>query len=214
MMGAFMKTFLKRRMMFVAVLVLLVLCPGGEARAQATAPRGQLQLDGLDGLAPKASEFVNIRLNERLLRLATPMLARNPKDNPEEAAVKDLIKGVRGIYVKSLAFESEGAYTAKDLAAIRDQLRAPGWEPLVEVRSRRENVNVEVYVLLNGESIEGLAVLSSDPKELAVINIVGDVDMEKLAKLQGQFGIPDLELESAPQPTTKRQPAAEQKKRP
>lgn len=209
-----MKTFSKRRLTFVAALALLALSPCLAARAQTPALRGQLQLDGLDALAPKASEFVNIRLNERLLRLATPMLARDPKDDPQEAVVKDLIKGVKGIYVKSLTFEAEGAYAAKDVAAIRDQLRSPGWEQLVEVRSRRENVNVEVYVLVNGESIEGLAVLSSDPKELTVINIVGDVDMNKLARLQGQFGIPDLELESAPRPTTPQKPAAEQKKRP
>lgn len=209
-----MKTFSKRRLTFVAALALLALSPCLAARAQTPALRGKLQLDGLDALAPKASEFVNIRLNERLLRLATPMLARDPKDDPQEAVVKDLIKGVKGIYVKSLTFEAEGAYAAKDVTAIRDQLRSPGWEQLVEVRSRRENVNVEVYVLVNGESIEGLAVLSSDPKELTVINIVGDVDMNKLARLQGQFGIPDLELESAPRPTTPQKPAAEQKKRP
>jgi hypothetical protein len=214
--GAFMKSLLKRQMKFVAVLVLLVLCPCVTARAQTTSLRGKLQLDDLDRLAPKASDFVNIRMNERLLRLATPMLASNPKDDPEEAAVKDLIKCVKGIYVKSLGFEAEGAYTAKDLTAIRDQLRAPGWEQFVEVRSRRENVNVEVYVLLNGERVEGLAVLSSEPKELTVINIVGNVDMEKLARLQGQFGIPNLELESAPvtQKPTMQRPVTEQKKQP
>lgn len=209
-----MKSSLKRQMKFAAALGLLIFCSCLTLRAQ-TSPTGKLQLDDLDRLAPKATEFVNIRMNERLLRLATPMLASSPKDDPEEAAVKDLIKGVRGIYVKSLGFEAEGAYTAKDLTTVRDQLRAPGWEQFVEVRSRRENVNVEVYVFLNGERVEGLAVVSTEPKELTVINIVGDVDMDKLARLQGQFGIPDLELENAPvtqKPPMKQKPVMEQKK--
>lgn len=211
-----MKSLLKSRTKFVAVLGLLLFCSCLSVRAQETNLTGKLRLDDLDRLAQKASEFVNIRMNERLLRLATPMLASNPKDDPEEAAVKELIKGVKGIYVKSLGFEMEGAYTAKDLATVRDQLRAPGWEQFVEVRSLRENVNAEVYVFLNGERVEGLAVLSLEPKELTVINIVGNVDMEKLAQLQGQFGIPDLELERAPatEKPILQKPATEQKKQP
>ena len=30
----------------------------------------------------------------------------------------------------------------------------------------------------------------SDPQEFTVVNIVGPVDIEKLASLQGEFGIP------------------------
>jgi hypothetical protein len=45
--------------------------------------------------------------------------------------------------------------------------------------------------------VNGLAVLASDVKELAVVNIVGPVDLDKLAKLEGQFGIPELGIEPA-----------------
>lgn len=182
-------------------LVLLAICACLSLRAQTANVTGKLRMDDLDRLASKASDVVNVRMDERLLRLATPMLARgNANDDPEEAAIKDLIKGVRGIYVKNLGFETEGAYTAKDVAFIREQLRAPGWSQIVEVRSRRENVNVEVYLLLNSDRVDGLAVLSFEPKELTVINIVGDVDLDKLARLQGQFGVPELELERAEKP--------------
>jgi hypothetical protein len=64
----------------------------------------------------------------------------------------------------------------------------------VNVTSKKEG-NVEVYLLMNGEEIGGLAVLSSEDRELTVVNIVGPVDLEKLAKLEGQFGVPELGIE-------------------
>ena len=61
---------------------------------------------------------------------------------------------------------------------------------------------LEVYLLFNGEQVGGLAVLHTDDKELTVVNIVGPVDLDKLAKLEGQLGVPDLGIE-APKNKTK-----------
>jgi hypothetical protein len=41
----------------------------------------------------------------------------------------------------------------------------------------------------------GLAIIASEPREFTIVNIVGAVDLEKLRQLEGQFGIPKLELE-------------------
>src|SRR6185437_15718487 len=101
---------------------------------------------------------------------------------------------VKGIYVKSFEFDNTGEYTAADVESIRAQLRGPGWSRLVNVASRKDG-NLEVYLLMNGEQIGGLAVLHTDEKELTVVNIVGPVDLDKLAKLEGQFGIPELGIE-------------------
>jgi hypothetical protein len=109
--------------------------------------------------------------------------------------VKELVAGVKGIYVKSFEFDSDGQFSTADVDSIRAQLRGPGWTRLVNVTSKKEG-NLEVYLLLNGEQISGLAVLSSDVRELTVVNIVGPVDLEKLTKFEGQFGVPELGIES------------------
>ena len=67
---------------------------------------------------------------------------------------------------------------------------------MVNVRSKKEGT-VEVYLQFAGENVNGLAVLYTDDKELTVVNIVGPVDLDKLAQLEGQMGIPDLGLESS-----------------
>ena len=51
--------------------------------------------------------------------------------------------------------------------------------------------------MMQGEQIEGLAVISAEPKEFTVVNIVGPINLEKLTKLEGQFGVPDLGIEQA-----------------
>jgi hypothetical protein len=47
-----------------------------------------------------------------------------------------------------------------------------------------------------GEQISGLAVLAVDPKELTIVNIIGPVDLNKLSQLEGQFGVPELDIEA------------------
>jgi len=151
----------------------------------------RIRLAHLDYLAKKASETVDVNIDERLIQLAAKLF--NDKDE-DEAKVKKLVNGLKGIYVKSFEFENENDYSLADVDSIRSQLREPAWSRLVNVTSKRDGV-VEVYIALNGSDVLGLAVLSAEPKELTVVNIVGPVDLEKLAKLEGNLGIPDLGIE-------------------
>jgi len=43
-------------------------------------------------------------------------------------------------------------------------------------------------------------VLAAEDKELTVVNIVGNIDLEKLARLEGHLGIPDLEIGPSKKP--------------
>jgi hypothetical protein len=175
-----------------ALLAAALLVSFSAVAANAQEP-SRLQLGSLDHLAAKASKSVDVNVDERLMRLASKVFS--DKDT-EEREIKKVIAGLKGVYVKVFEFETEGQYSASDLATIRAQLGAPGWTRLVNVTSKKEG-NLEVYLLMNGDMVNGLAVLASDVKELAVVNIVGPVDLDKLAKLEGQFGIPELGIEPA-----------------
>ncbi len=166
------------------IAVLLVLVPGLSAKAQDS----RIQMTGLDHLAAKASQTVDVSLDERLMRLAMKLFSDKDEDERE---VKQLIANLKGIYVKSFEFDADGQYTPADIEPIRTQLRGPGWTRLVNVTSKKEGI-LEVYLLFSGETIGGLAVLHTDDRELTVVNIVGPVNLDKLAKLEGQLGIPDL----------------------
>lgn len=169
------------------IAFLLTLAPALSAKAQD--PR--IQMNGLDHLAAKASQTVDVNLDERLMRLASRVFDEKDADERE---VKKLVAGLKGIYVKSFEFDADGQYSDADIETIRTQLRAPGWTRLVNVTSKKEGM-LEVYVLFSGDVVNGMAVLHSDDRELTVVNIAGPVDLDKLAKLEGQLGVPDLGIE-------------------
>lgn len=183
-----MKTFFHINIRTALIAFLLILAPALVANAQDS----RIQMAGLDHLAAKASQTVDVNLDERLMRIAARVLSDKDEDERE---VKKMVAGIKGIYVKSFEFDTEGQYAAADVETIRTQLRGPGWTRLVNVTSRKEGV-LEVYLLFNGEQVGGLAVLHTDDKELTVVNIVGPVDLDKLAKLEGQLGVPELGIES------------------
>ena len=189
-----MKAFLNTTRRRAALALLLSLVAAAAAHAQAADTTGaRIRIDTLDRLGGKAAEFVSVNMDENLLRIVPPVLSDR---DPEEKGVKELVARLKGVFVRKLDFDDEGQFGEADLAPIREQLRAPGWSRIVDIRSRREGKTVEVYLKTAGTRVDGLAVLSFEPKELIVINIVGEVDMEKLRKLEGQFGVPDLEIES------------------
>lgn len=179
--------FAHLRFALFAVLVTL----GAAATAGAQNPR--IQTSQLDALAAKATQTVDVNIDERLMQLTARFLSSKDDD---EAKVKELVNGLKGIYVKSFEFENEGQYTEADLEGIRSQLRNTAWNRIVNVNSRKEG-RVEVYLMKTGEEISGLALLATDPKEITIVNIIGPIDLEKLTQLEGQFGIPELEIERA-----------------
>jgi Domain of unknown function (DUF4252) len=154
-----------------------------------------LKLPSFDALADKASDVVTITLDPSLLGLATRFL---DPSKPEDAAARDVIRGLRGIYVRSFTFDTDFAYPVSDVEAVRKQLAAPGWQRLVETRSRKEQTHVDIYLSVEGNQATGLAIIASEPREFTIVNIVGAIDLAKLHKIEGQFGIPKLELEQTP----------------
>ena len=158
------------------------------ASIPALAQSPKIQFKTIEHLASKASETVDVNIDERLIQITAKFLS-----DPDDADVKKIVANLKGIYVKNYEFETEGLYTNADVESIRIQVSGPSWSRLMNVQSKKEG-SLEVYVMLEGEKIGGLVVLSAEPKELTVVNIIGPVDLEKLASLEGQFGIPDLDL--------------------
>lgn len=178
--------------MKLLIALLLVLAPVLVAKAQDS----RIQMGSLDHLAAKASRTIDVNVDERLMRMAAKLLSDKDED---ERDVKQLVAGLKGIYVKSFEFETDGQFAAADVETIRTQLRAPGWTRLVNVTSKKEGI-LEVYLLMNAEQVGGLAVLHTDDRELTVVNIVGPVNIDKLAKLEGQLGVPELGIEPSKKP--------------
>jgi len=177
---------------------LLVMLMALSTLSRAASVEPKLLLPDFDALAEKASESVTITLDSTLLGMAAKFLDPN---NPEDSAAKEVLSGLQGIYVKSYTFDEDFAYPKTDVERVRKQLSAPGWSRLVEVRSRKEQANVDIYISVAGNKALGLAIIATEPREFTIVNIVGSVDLDKLHKLEGKFGVPKLEIEkTSPSP--------------
>jgi hypothetical protein len=132
-----------------------------------------------------------VSLDGPMLRLASRFLSGK---DPDEARAKNVVNGLKGIYVKSYEFEKEGEYSPNELDEIRGQLRGPGWSRMVGVISKKGGDNAEIYIRLDNDHIGGLVILAAEPKELTVVNIVGNISLDDLSALGGHFGIPDVEV--------------------
>ena len=76
----------------------------------------RIQTAGLDHLAAKASQSVDVNVDERLMKMAAKVFSDQDAD---ERKIKKLIEGLKGIYVRSFEFETGGQYSAADLQSIR-----------------------------------------------------------------------------------------------
>ena len=155
-------------------LVVAALASPHEANAQGA----RLQLNHLDRLADTAKDTVDVTVDSAMLKETAGFLAGKGSDARQ---VHELIEGITGIYVKSFEFGAPNAYSESDIELIRKQVSGPGWSRVVGVRGRRELT--EIYFWRERDTNGGLLVITAQPNQLTVVNIVGRVDLASLAAL-------------------------------
>jgi hypothetical protein len=149
----------------------------------------KIKLD-FPGLAERAENVTEVTLDASMLRMAAKFLSGS---DPDERAVRDMVGGLTGIYVKSYEFDEEGAYDRNLINQVKSQLGAT-WKPFVNVRSKTKE-NVTIMADMHGDKVTGLVVISAEPREFTVVSIEGPIDIDRLADLSGQFGIPEITKE-------------------
>jgi hypothetical protein len=167
-------------------------------RAVAAEHTGRLELPSFSHLQSKATEVVDVTLGAWPLALASKLMEA---DDAESAEMKEVISGIKSIAVRSYEFDSDFVYSKADIDAVRSQLSAPGWTQLAQVRKRGKAQEVDVYVALDADRAKGFAIVASEPRKFTILNIVGTIDLDQVAKLQHHMDLHvDLDdaLESVP----------------
>lgn len=153
----------------------------------------RINFDRLSALETKARDVVEVNVDGKILDLAKRVTV---KINDEKAKkVAQAISGLKGIYVRVYNFEKENEYNIADIDEIRTQLAAPGWERLANVRSKRNNQKVDVFTMFTGDVMSGVAVVISESKSIALVNVIGPIDIELLVELSGKLNIPKIDIE-------------------
>jgi hypothetical protein len=137
-------------------------------------------------LAARASDVTEVTLGKNMLEFAARFMNGKDKD---EAATRQLIEGLDGIYVREYEFDKDGQYSMEEIDQLRKYFETSEWSPIVRERERRSGESTDVMVkLVNGQS-RGMFILETGPRELTIVLILGPVRMEDLGKLKGIGGL-------------------------
>lgn len=161
----------------------------------ANAQSARIQFDNLKYLEERARDVVEVNIDGKILGLAKKVLVKVDDKDGNAKKVGDAIKDLEGIYVRVYRFENKNEFNAAEVDAIRLQLQTPGWEKLANVRSKKNNQKIDVYTMFTGDLMSGVAVVISEDKSIAVVNMIGPIDIALLAELGGKLNIPNIDIE-------------------
>lgn len=135
---------------------------------------------------PAASgEFVEVDLNPALLTFAARVAA---SEEPEAA---ELLKAIRRVRVNVVTLdEGNRADTTERIARIREDLKGQGWERVVTAKAKAGE-DVAIHAKMNeAGGLEGLVVtVIEGSKQAVLVNVVGDINPDKLVELGRRFDI-------------------------
>lgn len=135
-------------------------------------------------LSARASNVTEVTLGKNMLDFASKYM--NGKD---DAATRQLVQGLDGIYVREYEFDKEGQYSMDLLEQLRKHFETSEWSPLVRERERKSGKSTDVMVkTINGQT-HGMFILTAEPKELTIVLILGPIRMDQLGALKGLSGL-------------------------
>lgn len=152
----------------------------------------KLDIDTED-LKSQADEVVEVNLDGETLQEGSKLLSvRNGINN----SVKSVLGGIKGIYRRTYRFALGNPYEEGAMNNLRQQITDGGWAPMIDVQNQTNSSGVTVYSFTSKDSStpNGITVISNDPGEITVLNLVGDVDLEALATVGETLGMPVMSI--------------------
>ena len=154
---------------------------------------GYVDFSGIKGFED-AEEMVEVYLKRPLLEMVAEM------SRDQDPTLYNLLKNVYLIQVRTFSLEGELQKELMELdrrlKALTERLRKEGWEPVV--RAREKDEYAEIYIKSHKGKFAGLVVVNNEGKRVALVNIVGSVDLKSLGKLREKFDLPVFERSESP----------------
>lgn len=186
-----------KRKTLVAVALALAIAPIVARAAGDDVTRHPSYVDGsaLLDLAGEEGEIVEVSIGPALL----DSIRSGVRDDRDASSV---LSGLRALYAYVVGLEHDPGREAaarREVKAIESKLVSSGWERIVRVRDKGDNVHVFTRpggTIKEGQDriVSGLVVLALDGEDSQVVfvNIVGDIDMAKLGALADTVDVPGL----------------------
>ena len=131
------------------------------------------------------SQFVEVNIKSNLIAMVA---ALTKKSEPE---VTQVIEGLKQIRVNVLGLTKENRDDMKKrITGIRETLDKSGWERIVTAIENNQDISVFLKTK-DAKTVEGICVTVVDKDQVVLVNVVGNIQPEKLAVVGERF---DVEL--------------------
>jgi hypothetical protein len=132
---------------------------------------------------------VEVLLEQNLIQMVA---AFSKSSDPDLATMLGKLKQIR---VQTFAIEPDKLDAIeKKTEEVSHRLETQGWSPMIKVRKRTAGEQTYVYMKMLDNRIQGMVVMNVDPKdEASFINIVGEIDPEKIGQLSHKFNLTGMD---------------------
>jgi len=143
-------------------------------------------------LADEDGKLIEITLKGRLLNVLTQRAVRR-----HDEGLAEILSQLVAIHAVIAEVGDDRLEAESEIRAIRKQLEKDGWERFVRIRENGQEFGAYMHLAGDGDDddqVDGLVVIGfTDEAQLVFVNIAGTIDMERIAALGQQLGMPGLE---------------------
>lgn len=125
---------------------------------------------------------VMINIGGPLMKLLSAAAAAS--DDSEAAAMMQGLEGVR-INIYDTAGNTEPAL--KQMNEAKAVLQAKQWQPIIQVKEEGEDV--QMFSRLDGDVMQGMAIMVVNAEEAVFLNILGNIDPAQVGKVMEQLNM-------------------------
>lgn len=132
---------------------------------------------------------VEVLLEQSLIKMVADF---SKGSDPELATMLLKLKQIR---VQTFAIQPDKLEAIeKKTQEVAQRLEGQGWVPMIKVRKRAAGEQTYVYMKMMDSVIQGMVVMNVDPSdEASFINIVGEIDPEKVGQLSHKFHLSGMD---------------------
>ena len=137
---------MKRSGVWASVLALGIAAGGGVtawAQDQLPAPSPIEK-----SLAERATHVTEVTLDKNMLAFASKFMDKDKDDDKDDEAVKEMIRNLKGVYVRDYEFDKDHSYTGEELDGLRKYFEGSNWSPMVHERTKGMPEGTDVYLKL------------------------------------------------------------------
>ena len=172
--------------LLAALLLLMLSSPGWTQATEVESVPGYVDFGSLESIYGEPKVMINI--TGGLMKLMAAAAASS--DDPEAAAMMKDLQGIR-VNVYETGGDLDPALAQMNAAKVK--LEEEQWQPFVQVNEEGESV--QMFTKIEGEIMQGMAIMVVNAEEAVFINILGNIDPAQIGNVMEHLNV-DVDVDT------------------